>query len=54
MIIKIQYFPDAEDEDDADATTPKYKSYCTSMNEAEAQLAIIQRAAACDSVMEFD
>lgn len=55
MIIKIQYYEEAKDKIDADATTPHYSSYETSFEDAIAfigKLEKIEKAAADKAVLD--
>lgn len=43
MIYKIQYFPEAEDDLDADASEPKYVCYAQNEDEVEVFIGMIER-----------
>jgi hypothetical protein len=43
MIIKVQYFPEAEDEMDANAQEPKYVCYAKDEDEVDAFMGMIER-----------
>lgn len=43
MLITIKYYPDANDEMDAEALVPKRLAVCHSIAEAEAALGLIER-----------
>ncbi len=43
MIVKIEFYPEAEDAMDADASIPNKRAWCKDFKEAEAFIGMLER-----------